>query len=103
SLVKATGLSADLIDGAVVGVPGVVDAETGHVHLTSFPGLDGLAFGSDLERLLELPVSVENDINLAALGEHWLGVARGDSDFVFLSVGTGLGAGLVLHGELHRG
>jgi predicted NBD/HSP70 family sugar kinase len=103
SLVKATGLPADLIDGAVVGVPGVVDAATAQVHLTSFPGLDGLAFGSDLERLLELPVSVENDINLAALGEHWLGVARGDSDFVFLSVGTGLGAGLVLHGELHRG
>jgi predicted NBD/HSP70 family sugar kinase len=103
SLVKATGLPEDLIDGAVVGVPGVVDASTGYVHLTSFPGLDGLAFGSDLERLLELPVSVENDINLAALGEHWLGVARGDGDFVFLSVGTGLGAGVVLQGELHRG
>jgi predicted NBD/HSP70 family sugar kinase len=103
ALVKATGLSDDLIDGAVVGVPGVVDAATGHVQLTSFPGLDGLAFGSELEQSLGLSVTVENDINLAALGEHWLGVARGDADFVFLSVGTGLGAGLVLHGELHRG
>jgi DNA-binding transcriptional ArsR family regulator len=46
ALVKATGLPDDLIDGAVVGVPGVVDVATGHVHLTSFPGLDGLAFGS---------------------------------------------------------
>ena len=103
ALVKATGLPDDLIDGAVVGVPGVVDVATGHVHLTSFPGLDGLAFGSELEQSLGLSVTVENDINLAALGEHWLGVARGDADFVFLSVGTGLGAGLVLHGELHRG
>ena len=48
-------------------------------------------------------MTLENDINLAALGEHWRGVARGVDDFVFLSVGTGLGAGLVLRGELHRG
>ena len=48
-------------------------------------------------------MTVENDINLAAVGERWRGVARGVEDFVFLSVGTGLGAGLVLRGELHRG
>lgn len=103
SLVAATGLRDDAIDGAVVGVPGVADAATGHVHLTSVPGLDGMAFGAEVGHRLDLPVSVENDTNLAALGERWLGVARGVDDFVFLSVGTGLGAGLVLHGELHRG
>ena len=48
-------------------------------------------------------MTLENDINLAALGEQWQGVARGVADFVFLSVGTGMGAGLVLGGELHRG
>ena len=46
---------------------------------------------------------LENDINLAALGEQWRGVARGVDDFAFISIGTGLGAGLVLRGELHRG
>ena len=50
-----------------------------------------------------MPVRLENDINLAALGEQWRGVARGVDDFLFLSVGTGMGAGLVLRGELHRG
>jgi predicted NBD/HSP70 family sugar kinase len=50
-----------------------------------------------------LPITLENDINLAALGERWLGVARGVDDFVFLSVGTGMGAGIVLRGELHTG
>ena len=45
----------------------------------------------------------DNDVNLAAVGEHWRGVGEGVDDFVFLSVGTGLGAGLVLRGELHRG
>jgi predicted NBD/HSP70 family sugar kinase len=103
SLTAATGLSPDLVDGAVVGVPGVADADTGRVALTSVPGLDGLPFSPELEQRLGMPVSVENDINLAALGEQWQGVARGVDDFVFLSVGTGLGAGLVLHGELHRG
>jgi predicted NBD/HSP70 family sugar kinase len=48
-------------------------------------------------------VQLENDINLAALGEQWRGVARGVDDFLFLSIGTGMGAGLVLRGELHRG
>ena len=48
-------------------------------------------------------MTLENDVNLAALGEQWQGVARGVDDFVFLSIGTGMGAGLVLNGELHRG
>jgi predicted NBD/HSP70 family sugar kinase len=103
SLVDAAGVSEDALDGAVLGVPGVVDAESGLVHMTSVPRLEGMAFGAEAERVLGLPIAVENDINLAALGEHWLGVARGVDDFVFLSVGTGLGAGLVLDGELHRG
>jgi predicted NBD/HSP70 family sugar kinase len=103
TLTEGTGLDIDLIDGAVVGVPGVVEAQTDRVRVTHFSDLDGRAFGAELSQRLDLPVSLENDINLAAVGEHWLGVARGVEDFVFLSVGTGLGSGLVLRGELHRG
>ena len=103
TLIEATGLEPDLIDGAVVGVPGVVEARTGKVRVTHFSDLDGRAFGAELGGRLGLPVTLENDINLAAVGEHWLGVARGVGDFVFLSIGTGLGSGLVLRGELHRG
>jgi predicted NBD/HSP70 family sugar kinase len=57
----------------------------------------------ELADRLGLPVTIDNDINLAALGERWLGIARGVDDFVFLSLGTGLGAGIVLRGEIHRG
>jgi predicted NBD/HSP70 family sugar kinase len=103
ALTDATGLEGDLIDGAVVGVPGVVESQTGRVRVTHFSDLDGRAFGAELEERLALPVTVENDINLAAVGEHWHGVARGVDDFAFLSVGTGLGSGLILRGELHRG
>jgi predicted NBD/HSP70 family sugar kinase len=104
SLAEASGLSADRIDGVVVGVPGVVDVDTGRLTLaTNVPGLEGRDWGEDLRTRLQLTVTVENDINLAAVGERWRGMARGVEDFVFLSVGTGLGSGLVLRGELHRG
>ena len=103
SLVAATGLSEELIDSAVVGVPAVVELATGVVGLTSVEGLDGMHFGDAAAERLGVPVIVDNDTNLAAVGEQWLGVARGLEDFVFLSVGTGLGAGLVLRGEVHRG
>ena len=104
SLAEASGLHESLIDTAVVGVPAVVDEQSGRLSMaTNVPGLEGRDFRGDLVERLGLPVTLDNDINLAARGEQWLGVARGVDDFVFLSVGTGLGAGLVLRGELHRG
>ena len=103
-LVATTGLDDALVNGAVVGIPGVVDAERRGIALaTSVAGLEGDTFGPELEERLGLKVTLENDVNLAALGEHWQGVARGVDDFLFLSIGTGMGAGLVLRGELHRG
>jgi predicted NBD/HSP70 family sugar kinase len=73
------------------------------VRLGNVPGLEGMEVGAELERRLGVAVSVDNDINLAALGEHARGLGRGVGDFAFVSVGTGLGAGLILGGELHRG
>jgi predicted NBD/HSP70 family sugar kinase len=104
ALAAAAGLSSDLIDVVVVGVPGVVEQDGGVVRLaTNIPGLDGRAYGRELAERLGVRVMVENDVNLAALGERRLGAARGVDDFMFLSVGTGLGAGLVLRGDLQRG
>jgi predicted NBD/HSP70 family sugar kinase len=104
SLVEASGLPDHLLDSAVVGVPAAVDDATGQLSMaTNVPGLEGRDFRADLVERLGLPVTLDNDINLAARGEQWRGVAAGVEDFVFLSVGTGLGAGLVLRGELHRG
>jgi predicted NBD/HSP70 family sugar kinase len=103
-LLDAAGLSPGLIDAVVVGVPGVVEAPSGVVQLAlNISGLDGRRFGAELGERLGHSVAVENDVNLAALGEGRRGVARGVDDFIFLSVGTGLGAGLVLRGELQRG
>src|SRR5262249_13327037 len=104
SLLETSGLERDRIDGIVVGIPGVVEQGTGLLRLVeNVAGLEGRAFASELQHALDLPIRLENDINLAALGEQWRGVARGVDDFVFLSIGTGVGAGVVLGGELHRG
>ena len=103
SLLEASALDPELVDGVVVGVPGVVASDGALRLIENVSGLEGRAFGRDLQEALDLPVALENDINLAALGEQWQGVARGVADFAFLSVGTGMGAGLVLGGELHRG
>ena len=103
-LITASDLSVDSIDSAVIGVPGVVDPATGAVRLAAnVPGLEGARVGSELEERLGVRVRVENDIDLAAVGERWRGVGRGVESFAFLSVGTGLGAGLVVRGELVRG
>jgi predicted NBD/HSP70 family sugar kinase len=103
ALLEASGLDPALVDGVVVGVPGVVESEGTLSLAENVAGLEGRPFAQELQAALDLPVTLENDINLAALGEQWQGVARGVEDFVFLSVGTGMGAGLVLHGDLHRG
>jgi predicted NBD/HSP70 family sugar kinase len=104
ALTEASDAPDELIDGVVVGVPGVVETASGTLRqATNVPGLEGRAFGAEIRERLALPVTLENDVNLAALGERWLGAARGVDDFAFLSIGTGMGMGLVLRGELHRG
>jgi predicted NBD/HSP70 family sugar kinase len=103
SLLAAADATPELVDSVVLGVPGAVDS-LGRISLAeNVTGLEGDGFRAELAARIDMPVTIENDINLAALGERWRGIARGVDDFVFLSIGTGLGAGIVLHGELHRG
>jgi predicted NBD/HSP70 family sugar kinase len=87
------------------GAPGAVDHERG-VVVALAPNLDGwqrVPMGALLSRALQAPVTVENDVNLAILGERWQGAARGHDTCAFVSVGTGIGAGVVVGGRLHRG
>ncbi|MEV6965311.1 ROK family protein [Hamadaea sp. NPDC051192] len=90
--------------GAVaVGVPGVV-ADGDEVRESAvLPSLSGARLGGSLSRVLGCPVTVDNDANLAALGERWLGVASDARDMVFVLSGERLGAGIILGGELVRG
>jgi predicted NBD/HSP70 family sugar kinase len=104
ALARTSGLEGVPIDRAVVGIPGAVDAESGRISLVeNVGGLEDRDFRSELAAELGVAAVLENDINLAAVGERWRGIAQGVDDFAFISIGTGLGCGVVLRGELHRG
>lgn len=104
TLRTAAGLAAEDVRSAAVGCPAVLHPVTGAAQLSpNVPGVVGNDLVSMLEETLELPVDVENDVNLAAAGERWRGAARCTDDFVFFNVGTGVGAGLVLGGDAYRG
>lgn len=100
----AAGLPRDRLVHAVVAVPAVVSDDGASLSLAAeVPALASPDVRSELEDRLHLPVTLENDVNLAALGEQWRGVAHGVDDFAFLSIGTGLGAAVVLEGRIRRG
>ena len=88
--------------GACVGVPGVYRANTDSVEMAlNLPGFEGLAIGKHLSERLGVPTQIDNDVNLAAVGEAGAGTAH--SDFAAVSIGTGIGTGLIIGGELYRG
>jgi predicted NBD/HSP70 family sugar kinase len=87
-----------------MGLPGPVDVRTGTVGSSVIlPGWAGLRAGAELARRLELPVEVDNDANLGARAEVAYGAGRGYSDVVYVKAASGIGAGIVLGGRLHRG
>jgi glucokinase len=90
--------------GVAVGVPGLVLHPSGIVaESPNFSGWNGIPLRRRLERTLRASVAVENDANVAAVGEHRLGAGRGARHLAVLTLGTGVGGGLVLDGRLYRG
>src|SRR5215470_5397535 len=87
-----------------IGAPGITDVRDGIV--LSAPHLSGwhmVPVRQMLEAKLKVPAIVENDVNAAAIGEHWSGSAKGVSSFVFLALGTGIGAGIYINDQLYHG
>jgi predicted NBD/HSP70 family sugar kinase len=98
------GIGWDQVVHATVGSPGVFEPTRGAVTLApNLPGWGRHGLVEALHGELGTQVGVENDVNLAAVGERWKGLGQGVRDFGFLSIGTGVGMGLVLGGELYRG
>lgn len=99
-----SGFTQDHIASIVVGTPGVVDRKSGKIAIAGTIGdLDGIKLGEVIAKEYGVTPIIENDINLIALAEMEGGVGTGVNDFAVLSVGSGLGSGLVLNGKLHRG
>src|SRR6202051_5120917 len=95
--------SASLL-GIGIGVPGIIDMQTGMLReAPNLPGWAEYPVRDEIERRLNTIVILENDANLAALGEKWLGAAKDYSDVAMLTLGTGVGGGLVMNGVIWRG
>ncbi|MFF3946285.1 ROK family protein [Streptomyces sp. NPDC001902] len=100
---RATG-AAESFDGAGIGVPGPVRFPDGvPVAPPIMPGWDGFPVREAMSQELGCPVLVDNDVNLMALGEQHAGVARSVRDFLFVKIGTGIGCGIVVGGQVYRG
>ncbi|CAM5706548.1 N-acetylmannosamine kinase [Streptomyces antimycoticus] len=103
-LITASGLSQDKVVGVGLGVPAPIDVETGTLGSTAIlPGWAGTNPRDDLAQRLGVPVHVDNDANLGALGELVWGSGRGVADLAYIKVADGVGAGLVISGKIYRG
>ncbi|WP_370068682.1 ROK family protein [Streptacidiphilus sp. MAP5-3] len=103
-LLEQTGFAPEKVIGVGLGVPGPIDVETGALGSTSIlPGWSGISPAKELSARLGMAVRVDNDANLGALGELVWGAGRGLSDLAYIKVASGVGAGLVIAGQIYRG
>lgn len=99
----ATGASRDAIRGVGIGSPGPLDRERGLVIFTPNLGWRDFPLRDRVQEATGLTATLDNDANCATLGEWWLGAARGAKHVVGLTIGTGVGGGLILDGRLYHG
>ena len=101
---ESAGKRGLTVAAAGVGVPGVIQSDRGIVVKSpNFPDWNNLPIKDALEEALNLPVTVENDANAAALGEQWRGAGRGITSMILLTLGTGVGGGIILNNHVWQG
>jgi glucokinase len=98
-----TGAPRDAFQGVGIGAPGPLDRERGVVLLTPNLGWRDVPLRDRMAQLTGLPASLDNDANCATYGEWWIGAARGARNVVGVTIGTGIGGGLILDGRLYHG
>lgn len=103
-LMKETNTTSKDIDGIGFDFPGQVDYKTGVVKLApNIPGWVNVPIAQMIEEEFHIPTRIDNDVRCAALGEMKFGAGQGCENFVCITVGTGIGSGLVVNGQLVRG
>lgn len=103
-LLDESGTDLKDLSSLAVGVPGPIEFESGKVVIApNVPHWENLPLRTMIEEVFPVPIALDNDVNMAALGEFWNGVARSCPNFFFLALGTGVGGGVFINGQLHRG
>lgn len=104
TVLASAGVSMDQVMAVGVGCPGPLNWKTGVVYETpNMPGWERFPLAANLGSLLGIQCYVDNDANVACYGEYWLGAAQGTETVAVLTLGTGVGGGLVVDGKLLRG
>ena len=102
-LVRKTNVSMDDVESVGVGIPGTVDAEKGTVIYCNNLKMDGAPVGAMMQEILKKPVYLANDASCAALGEFVCGSGRDHNSIILVTLGTGVGGGIILNGKLWEG
>ncbi len=100
---EATGASRDAILGVGIGAPGPLDREKGVVIVAPNLGWRNFPLRDRISERLGLPATLDNDANCATVGEWWQGAARGGRNVIGMTIGTGIGGGLIIDGKLFHG
>ncbi len=104
TVLKESGVERDRLLGAGVGLAGPIHGATGTVGSSAImPGWVGMPLAQELEARLGVPVHVDNDANVGALAESVLGAGRGAAEMAYIMLGSGIGAGLIIGGQVYRG
>ncbi|WP_204518578.1 ROK family transcriptional regulator [Brevibacillus fulvus] len=102
-LIEKSGYPRQRLLGIGVGLPGITQRREGTISFSPSTGWTGLPVKQEIERKLGIPALIDNDVNLMALGEYVEGVGTGSATMVYLYVGTGIGSGIMIDGQLYRG
>jgi glucokinase len=102
SVIPSAGLSPDEIESVGVGIPGIASASGEIIKCTNM-GWHHVPFAEVFRRIYNKPVFVDNDANVAALAESVAGVSAGTSSSVFITIGTGIGSGIIIDGRIWKG
>jgi len=104
NIIKDTKVGIENISGIGIGIPGQISPETGIVYFApNLPGWERVSIRKILEEEFNLKVYAENDANAAAWGERLFGIAREFNEVICLTLGTGIGGGLILNGKIYHG
>jgi glucokinase len=101
--IKETGATREDFLGVGIGAPGPLDREKGIVVVAPNLGWRDFPLRDRVSSRVKLPATLDNDANCATVGEWWLGAARGGNTVVGITIGTGIGGGLIINGELYHG
>ena len=101
--VRAAGMSANEIESIGVGIPGIASAKSGEIIKCTNMGWFHVPFRDVFNKYIDKPVHIDNDANVAALAESIVGVSAGTSSSVFITIGTGIGSGIIINAHHIRG